>query len=249
MAAPAELTAHDQMISAVQAEAEALLADRQPVRVLDAGCGARSKLQFPEGFVVTGIDTSEQQLARNTRVDHKVVGDLQTHQFGADSFDLITCWNVLEHLPEPTSALDRMREALSPGGLLIVASPNIWSVRTMVTRLTPHRFHVWFYRKVLDKPDAGTGDVAPFPTVLSGEMSPAGIRRYAAANGLEIVRLDTYEPNQTLKARRKSPALGWALDAAGGVSKLATRGRVDARESEYIALLRRPYDGAASTPS
>lgn len=239
-ASSAEPTAHDLVIAAVQSEAEALLADRAPVRVLDAGCGARSKLTFPDAYVVTGIDTSAQQLARNATVHHKIVGNLQTHRFGPDTFDLVTCWNVLEHLPQPTEALDRMREALSAGGVLVVASPNIWSVRTMVTRLTPHRFHVWFYRKVLDKPDAGTGDVAPFPTVLSAEMSPAGIRRYAAAHGLELVRLDTYEPNQTLKARRKSASLRVLLDAVGTISRLATRGRADARHSEYIAVLRLP---------
>lgn len=236
-------TVHEQVIADVERELLQLFQGRGLVRVLDAGCGARSKMTFPGQWQVTGIDTSEKQLNRNEKLDHKIVGDIQTYDFEPGSFEVVTFWNVLEHLADPTTALDRVLAALAPGGVLVLASPNIWSIRTMITRITPHRFHVWFYRHILDKPDAGTDDVAPFPTVLSGEMSPTGIRRYATKNQLEVLSFVTYEPNQTLKVRKRSRALGTLLDAAGGASRVVTRGRVDLRQSEYVAVLRKP-DGA-----
>jgi SAM-dependent methyltransferase len=41
-----------------------------------------------------------------------------------DTFDLVVCFEVLEHIDEPEAALDRLAAALAPDGLLVVSSPN-----------------------------------------------------------------------------------------------------------------------------
>ena len=43
------------------------------------------------------------------------------------SFDVVTLWDVIEHTPDPRAVLDRCRELLKPGGLLIVNYPDIGS--------------------------------------------------------------------------------------------------------------------------
>lgn len=43
----------------------------------------------------------------------------------------------------------------NPGGQIVVAAPNPYSVKGFVTRYTPHWFHVWYYRHVLHRPQAG----------------------------------------------------------------------------------------------
>lgn len=52
---------------------------------------------------LVGIDTFEERLARNSTADVKTHGDIERHDFGERRFDLILCWNVLEHLPMRSS--------------------------------------------------------------------------------------------------------------------------------------------------
>jgi hypothetical protein len=47
---------------------------------------------------------------------------------------------VIEHLPEPTKALDRLIAALNLGGGLVLAFPNLWSLKGLVTKFTPSSF-------------------------------------------------------------------------------------------------------------
>jgi SAM-dependent methyltransferase len=54
------------------------------------------------------------------------------------SFDLITCWDVIEHLEHPQLALDRIRERLKPGGWLFLSTPDAGSI---VARLMGRHWH------------------------------------------------------------------------------------------------------------
>jgi SAM-dependent methyltransferase len=98
-------------------------------RVLDAGSGSGEWLFLLQslGHSVTGIeaDTAYGEYARVTYG----VPVLSTGLFEADlppsSFDLITAFHVLEHLPNPAGALRRLLAWLVPGGRLLVEVPNI----------------------------------------------------------------------------------------------------------------------------
>src|SRR5436190_12142121 len=52
--------------------------------------------------------------------------------------DVVTMWDVIEHVPRPDEALVRMREILKPGGLLFLSTPDAGSV---VARLMRSRWH------------------------------------------------------------------------------------------------------------
>jgi SAM-dependent methyltransferase len=227
-----------------RARLESFLADKlpiaRPLKVLEAGCGATSNVTFPDESIVIGIDQSEKQLRRNTHLQHKILGDLQTYEFRPESFDVVVCWNVLEHVSDVPAVLSRISSSLAPGGLVIVASPNLWSIKGLVTRLTPHSFHVWFYRRILNRPSAGIGDVAPFPTVLSRAMSPGELRSFAADKGYRVLWLETYEGNQQALVREKYPPVSLAFRAIGLLSSTVTSGRVNLAHSDYIVVLQRP---------
>src|SRR5207248_815442 len=187
------------------------VSSRRPLRVLEAGAGATSNIAFPDGSEITGIDMSRQQLDRNSRLAARIVGDLQVHRFEPGSFDLVVCWNVLEHMSDPLAAVERMTEALAPGGILVIASPNLWSIKGLVTRFTPHAFHAWFHRRVLGRPHAGKGDVGPFRTFLSAGMAPRALAAHLIGRGWDVVRLDTFEGNQQFRVREKYPVAGRAI--------------------------------------
>jgi ubiquinone/menaquinone biosynthesis C-methylase UbiE len=90
--------------SNLQTFVDAELRDK-PVRLLEAGCGSASNLQFGDNVWLMGIDISQKQLERNTTLHEKIVGDIQNYEFPPDSVDAVICWDVLEHLPQPQLAL------------------------------------------------------------------------------------------------------------------------------------------------
>jgi SAM-dependent methyltransferase len=52
-------------------------------------------------------------------------GELSDAGYPAGSFDVVTLWHVLEHMADPRRCLEEVRRVLSPGGLLVLAVPNV----------------------------------------------------------------------------------------------------------------------------
>ena len=75
--------------------------------VLEAGCGTKGYIQLPKSVYKVGIDISEKQLDQNNELAEKVLGDIQYFDFPENKFDVIVCWDVLEHLPHPELAINR----------------------------------------------------------------------------------------------------------------------------------------------
>ncbi len=208
-------------------------------RVLEAGCGSLSHVRLDDAYVV-GVDISPAQLARHRELDEAVCADIQRWNAPAAAFDLVICWDVLEHLPQPRRALVNLIHTTKPGGLLILALPNVYSIKGLVTKLTPYRFHVWAYRRFWGAGEAASEDRGPFPTYLRLATAPGAVTRLARAHGLEVVYLSAYE-SLMQKRFRKDHALGNVLLAACALlGRLASCGRLDLLKSDYILVLRKP---------
>jgi 2-polyprenyl-3-methyl-5-hydroxy-6-metoxy-1,4-benzoquinol methylase len=102
---------------------------RKPAgRLLDigAGLGTFAALAKQDGWSVDGTEVSE--TAVRYAVDRYDIalrlGQLEAMELKGGSYDLITLWHVLEHVPSPASTLARCHELLAPNGLLIMAMPN-----------------------------------------------------------------------------------------------------------------------------
>lgn len=111
-----------------------------PGRLLDLGCWVGFLLDEARkrGWRVTGIEPSEfastyarQELGLDVRT-----GDLFAAELDDDGFDAVVMADVIEHLPEPGAALDRVASALAVGGTLALALPDAGSrlARTMGRR-------------------------------------------------------------------------------------------------------------------
>ena len=75
-------------------------------------------------------------------------GSVFDQDYPAASFDVVTLWDVIEHTPDPRAVLDRCRELLKPGGLLIVNYPDIgsWIARALGRRwLFLTSVHLWYF--------------------------------------------------------------------------------------------------------
>ncbi|MCU0701393.1 MAG: class I SAM-dependent methyltransferase [Myxococcaceae bacterium] len=106
-------------------------------RILDAGCGTGPNIAMLTEFgTVWGVEASPLALeAARRRVGtsaHVSLGTLPGLGLEPElMFDVITLFDVLEHLDEPVSALGELRARLAPGGRLLVTVPAfqfLWSV-------------------------------------------------------------------------------------------------------------------------
>ena len=131
------------------------------LRVLDAGAGAGDL--FPKDFrrlckEVIGVDL-DPRVAENPMLTRGLVAPLDALPFPDGHFDLIFSRWVFEHLEQPECVIGEMARVLSPGGRVVVMTPNRFHYMTLVSSLTPLRFHRLWNRML------GRESADVFPTV------------------------------------------------------------------------------------
>jgi len=206
-------------------------------RVLDAGCGTWNPFHFPEGAHIVGIDILEEQLERNPYIHEKIKADIQTYDLGKNSYDIIICWNVLEHLPFPDFALFNFFKAIRKKGLIILGFPNINSFKGIVTKLAPSSLHTFVYHFVYGKKEKGRKEPAPFKTFHRSGISPQRLSKLAEENGYRVAFFKFYESYYQRKLREKNKLFRIAFDFLERFIKVASFGRIGLRNSECILIL------------
>ena len=99
----------------------------QSKNLLDIGCGTGDFLQVAKqnGWNVFGIEPNEQARSiANIKTGNLVYQPDQFSNFEKHSFDVITLWHVLEHLPNLKGQMDLFKTLLKPDGTLVIAVPN-----------------------------------------------------------------------------------------------------------------------------
>jgi SAM-dependent methyltransferase len=231
----------EEQVSTLQSVVAHFTADRQLVRVLEAGCGEYpSPLGLDGRAGIVGIDISPAQLERNEWAEEKILGDVTTHDFNAADFDVIVCWDVLEHLPNPEQALERFVHAVRADGLVVVKVPNVLSGKGLITKLTPHWFHVLVYKHVFGYPNPGKEDRPPFPTFLRLSIAPKALRRFAERHGLLVEMCGTYEADKQQMVRSRAKLTGRIWRLVRRLVRVATLGSVDLEATELIFVMRKP---------
>ncbi len=162
---PAEMHLHytdeyDKLISAAGVNSPARWRDRQAAlnpykrsgALLDLGCSSGSFLEsLPrDSWELYGVEMSVEsaKTAEARTGAHVFVGDILDAPFPPESFDVITCFDVFEHVYQPRKVMARVVEWLKPGGIFYVLVPNIDSAEARVfgsywhgLELPRHLFH------------------------------------------------------------------------------------------------------------
>jgi SAM-dependent methyltransferase len=221
-----------------------ILGQRLPptgLAVYEAGGGSTSFLPLDvlRRAHVTVVDIDENQIRSNDYAQERILGDVQSHRFAPGSFDLVICYNVIEHLADVGAALLGFCESLKPGGLMLIGAPNPKSLSGIVTKYSPHWFHVWFYRYVRGDRNAGRPGHAPFATFFHPLVTLSNLEAFANTRGLEVIYRTEYESPRFPEMRARKPALAALLDAAATVLNLVLRGNADVRRGDYHIILRK----------
>jgi SAM-dependent methyltransferase len=209
--------------------------------IYEAGGGSTSFLPLDvlRRSRVTVVDIDADQIRNNDYAQEAILGDIQTYRFAPGSFDLVICYNVIEHLPDAEAALVRFCESLKQGGMVLVGAPNPKSLSGVVTKYSPHWFHVWFYRYVRGDKKAGLPGEAPFPTFFHPLVTLLNLEAFANAHGLEVIFRKEYESPRFPEMRARKPRFAALLDAAAAVMNLLLPGKADVRHGDYHVILRK----------
>jgi len=102
----------------------------RPGRVLDVGCAAGYFLRVMQeaGWSVTGLEPSDAirpHAARLIGEDNVLAGLLGEADLEPGSFDLVTMWDVIEHIPDPVAAVKEVGSLLAPGGKFLIETQNV----------------------------------------------------------------------------------------------------------------------------
>lgn len=117
--------------------------------LLDIGCGTGEFLRIMQlgGWNASGVEPSPAAAghAPGVRVYRS---ELKDAGLAPGSFDAVTLWHVLEHLPDPSASLRELRALLKDDGVLLVSVPNIDSLQAKLggerwfpLELPRHKWH------------------------------------------------------------------------------------------------------------
>lgn len=96
-------------------------------RLLDVGCadGQFAAAAQRRGWQASGVELNPPAVQRaRARGVEVVEGDVQAMDLGQARFDVVTAWDVLEHVPDPRLFLDRVSRLAAPGGLVVLTTLN-----------------------------------------------------------------------------------------------------------------------------
>ncbi len=109
----------------------------QPGNLLDIGCAAGFFLDEANrrGWSVQGLDVSG--FAVNYVTDRfgfdARQGSILDLDYPENHYDLITMWDVIEHVPDPMSQIEKVASLLRPGGVFALATPDVDSLPAQIT--------------------------------------------------------------------------------------------------------------------
>lgn len=94
-------------------------------RLLDVGCGTGHFIEYCQqyGWQVNGVEPN--QIARTqAEAKTKIIIQQDISEVVDATYNVITLWHVLEHLPDLEQIINKLKYLLAPGGTLIIAMPN-----------------------------------------------------------------------------------------------------------------------------
>jgi SAM-dependent methyltransferase len=125
-------------------------------RILDVGCGTGANLLMLSKYGdAEGVDVSEDALAfcRERGLDKVKLGAAEQLPYDDATFDLVTAFDVVEHIDDDLAGLKEMRRVLRPGGRVLLFVPTfmfLWGLQDDVSHHR-RRYRLSELRRVLEQ--------------------------------------------------------------------------------------------------
>lgn len=115
----------------------------------------RSKVAY-----IDGLDIDKRAL-NNPDLKNVTTYDGREFPIQNDSYDLVFADYVMEHVEDPELMLKEIYRILRPGGHFVFRTPNIYHYVSIISRFTPHSFHLAVANRARQNPDDA---IDPYPT-------------------------------------------------------------------------------------
>ncbi len=163
-----------------------------PGCLLDVGCASGYFLFVARqrGWHIEGVEIAEAMARAAEELLHQPIhSTLDAIPFPPQSFDVITLWEYIEHVPDPRADLLRVHELLKPGGLLALSTPNagqrvVTKAPTRWREFKPPEHLSFFTRHTLERLVRACG----FQPVLVRAIVPHLSLPVTIERGIEICR-------------------------------------------------------------
>lgn len=201
--------------------------------ILIAGCARDEPLTLDRMETrVTGVDEDLPAIRAllETREDMAswALGDLRSVPMPPRSFDVIQVSFLLERIHHAELVLDRMLQALRPGGLLLVRMRDRASAYGFCDRIMPRWLRALAWGRLVPE-----GTPGPLPAVYDAVTSHDGMHAWCLTRGLMI----TDDVTAT-----SGPAMGRVGSAAVAMVAKLSRGRFPASHDEVTMVIRKPQN-------
>lgn len=164
-------------------------------KVVDIGCGGGilAESMAARGALVTGVDLSEKALGvarlhlyeSGQTVDYRHISAEDLARECPDSFDVVTCMEMLEHVPDPASTIRACATLVKPGGQVFFSTLN--------RNLKAYLMAVVGAEYILKLLPMGTHEYAKF-------IKPSELARFVREAGLDVAELIGMHYNPISKA-------------------------------------------------
>jgi 2-polyprenyl-3-methyl-5-hydroxy-6-metoxy-1,4-benzoquinol methylase len=166
-----------------------LLPHRQPGSLLDVGTGIGQFLHHAKPFFsqVRGTEVSESAIATAREKYGLLIdrGQVEEMNLPAASFDNLTLFHVLEHVPNPVKLVETCHRLLRPNGILVVAVPNDVLAWTSKLKKLGKRFGLKPFGKF--SPILGISRAGLSREIHLSHFTPAVLRQLLLSNGFGVV--------------------------------------------------------------
>lgn len=203
-------------------DAKAVVAANATPRLLDVGCSSGALLLVAKecGYEAFGAEPAQQAAATAKGLGFDVFpGFLQDARYPDNHFDVVTLFEVIEHLLEPAEVIREIQRILKPGGLLLIGTANAdsWTVQQLggsweYFDIRSHGGHISFF-------------------------NPKSISLLAEKCGLDVHEITTKRVNLVERKNASKPVYEIAKVAR---ELLAIPARWSRKGHDMLAVLRKP---------
>lgn len=158
--------------------------------LIDVGCGGGilAESLAIEGAKVSAIDLAPQSIEiaklhlfeSNLDVNYECIEISEKAKLNPEKFDIVTCMEMLEHVPSPDYIIAECAKLLKPNGVAFFSTLN--------RNIKSYALGIFTAEYLLNLVPKGTHDFKKF-------IKPAELRKLLAANGLEIIALNGIDYN------------------------------------------------------
>ncbi|MEK6802008.1 MAG: class I SAM-dependent methyltransferase [Nitrospirota bacterium] len=203
--------------------------------LLDVGCGAGAFLNVARqrGWDVSGVELSPKlsDVSRRAVRAEVITASFESVELPAASYDVITMWDIIEHVVDPVLCMKKVSRLLKPGGVALFCTPDEDSVLA--------RAGLFLYR--ISGGRVSYPALALHPTYHTYFFSRSGFTRMVRNSGMQAMR--SYSQEAFFEhSQLPSPVVKWGIWAIEKVSALADR------RYELVCLAQKPHRSEPFNP-